>query len=348
MTRDLEQTAAGTPLRIAVVGASSLIGEAVIAELRARHFPIAALHALDDARDLGKQPTDDAVPLPIGDVAQFDFSQVDLAFFCARKEVSLRHAEGAAMHAWVIDGSSAFRDRTDVPLIAADVNPGALAGLAGHGLVALPGSASVALATVLWPLHLEGDLRRVDVATFQAVSGSGRAAMDGLAAETVDLLSGRKLKARSYGRQIAFNVIPEVDTLGADGQSLEERRILAELRRVLGLPQLCLGVTAVRVPVFFGHSFAVHVSFANELSVAQARRMLQSSNGVSLTLDDAERELPTPATSALAPDHVYVGRLRADASRERSLNFWIVADNVRKCAAYNAVSTAQILVNKIH
>jgi aspartate-semialdehyde dehydrogenase len=336
------------PLRVAVVGASSLIGEAVIAALRARGFPLAELHALDDARELGKLPTEADLAAPIGDVAAFDFARVELVFFCARKEVSLRHAEAAAAHAWVIDGSSAFRARADVPLIAADVNAGALAGFGHQGLIALPGSASVALATVLGPLHAQAGLLRVDVATYQAVSGSGRSATDGLAAETVDLLSGRKLRARSFGRQIAFNVIPQVDALGADGQSLEERRLLDETRRVLGLPALSLGVTAVRVPVFFGHSLAVHASFAREFSVLDASRLLQSSNGVSVLGADTPEQFPTPAELASAPDRVYVGRLRADLSRERSLGFWITADNVRKCAAYNAVSTAQILVNSVH
>jgi len=343
--------AAGTlqgPLRVAVVGASSLIGEAVIAELRARKFPLAELHALDDARDLGKQPSEAELTLPIGDVAAFDFARVELVFFCARKEVSLRHAEAAAAHAWVIDGSSAFRARADIPLIAADVNAGALAGFARRGLIALPGSASVALATVLGPLHAAAGLLRVDVATYQAVSGSGRSAMDGLAAETVDLLSGRKLRARSFGRQIAFNVIPQVDALGTDGQTLEERRLLDETRRLLALPALSLGVTAVRVPVFFGHGLAVHASFAREFSALDASQLLRHSNGVSVIGADTAVQFPTPAELASAPDWVYVGRLRADPSRERSLGFWIVADNVRKCAAHNAVSTAQILVNRLH
>jgi len=336
------------PLRVAVVGASSLIGEALIAELRARKFPVAALHALDDVRDLGRRPVEEDGAASIGDVAGFDFAGVDLCFFCARQEVSLRYAEAAAAHAWVIDSSSAFRARPDIPLIAADVNAGSLAGFAERGLIALPGSASVALATVLGPLHAHGGLVRVDVATYQAVSGSGRSAMDGLAAETVDLLSGRKLKARSFGRQIAFNVIPQVDAFGPDGRSLEERRLLDETRRVLALPALSMGVTAVRVPVFFGHGLAVHAHLARHADVLETAILLHRSNGISVFDADSPEQFPTPATLATAPDRVYVGRLRTDPSRERSLNFWIVADNVRKCAAYNAVSTAEILVNRAH
>jgi aspartate-semialdehyde dehydrogenase len=338
-------------LRIAVVGVSSLIGEAVLDELRARKMPLAELHALDDERSVGRPVTDEegagtAKNLPVSDVAAFDFSRVDLAFFCGRAALSERYAEAAAAHGWVIDGSAAFRMRADVPLVAADVNPAALDSVGARGLIALPGSASVALATVLAPLHALAGLQRAEVATYQAVSGSGRGAMDELAGETVAMLSGKKARGRAFGRQIAFNVIPQVDTLEADGVSREERRLWEECRRVLGMPQLAINVTAVRVPVFFGHSLAVHASFERPLSVADATAVLQRGTGLSVVEADSTMEFPTPATLAMAPDKVYVGRLRADLTRDRALNFWVVADNVRKCAAHNAVSVAQILVNR--
>jgi len=342
--------------RIAVVGAASLIGEALLDELRDRKFPHAELHALDASSDLGRAVPDEQAQIQIGDVASFDFSRVDVAFFCARSAVSLRHAEAAAAHAWVIDCSSAFRGRSEVPLIVADVNGdlltgsaangGAANGPAAKGLIALPGSASAALSTVLAPLQALAGLARVEVATYQAVSGSGRAAMEGLAAETVDLLGGRKTRKYSFGKQIAFNVIPQVDAIDADGVSLEERRLLEETRRVLGLPQLAINATAVRVPVFFGHSFAVHLSFERDVSVGAAAEILRRSNGIGLIEGGSTPQFPTPATEAMAPDRVYVGRLRRDLTRDRSLNFWVVADNVRKCAAYNAFSVAQILVNR--
>ena len=350
--------------RIAVVGASSLIGEAVLDELRVRKVGHSELHVLDDARHVGRpvaqeaqdaqEESDEAVSprqrgrgwdLKIGDVAGFDFNRADLVFFCGRAALAERHAEAAAAHAWVIDGSAAFRGRADVPLLAADVNPGELRGIGRHGLIALPGSASVALATVLAPLHALAGLERVEVTTYQAVSGSGRAAVDELAGETVAMLSGRKARGRAFGRQIAFNVIPQVDSLDADGCSREERRLWEETRRVLALPQLAVNVTAVRVPVFFGHSLAIHASFVREVDVAAAAQALQRASGLSLAPSEAGVDLPTPATLAQAPDKIYVGRLRADPTRARALNLWAVADNVRKCAAHNAVSVAQILVN---
>jgi aspartate-semialdehyde dehydrogenase len=337
-------------LRIAVVGVSSLIGEAVINELRARRIAFAELHALDDERHVGRPVTDEgaesAKVLPVGDVAAFDFSRVDLAFFCGRAALSERYAEAAAAHAWVIDGSAAFRVRTDVPLVAADINAHALDAVGGQGLIALPGSASVALATALAPLHRQAGLERAEVATYQAVSGSGRGAMDELAGETVAMLSGKKARGRAFGRQIAFNVIPQVDALDADGVSREERRLWEECRRVLDLPRLEINATAVRVPVFFGHCLAVHARFERHLSVADAAGVLQRGTGLSVIEPDSTLEFPTPATLAMAPDKVYVGRLRADLTRDRALNFWIVADNVRKCAAHNAVSVAHILVNR--
>ena len=333
-------------LRVAVVGVSTLIGEAVIDELRARKVPYAELHALDDERSVGAPVGDDEAKLTVGDVAAFDFSRADLVFFCGRATLSQRYAQAAATHAWVIDGSAAFRAHTEVPLVVADVNPQALAAVGSRGLVALPGSASVALATVLAPLHALAGLIRAEVATYQAVSGSGRGAMDELAGETVAMLSGKKAKGRAFGRQIAFNVIPLVDTLEADGVSREERRLWEETRRVLNLPSLAINATAVRVPVFFGHSLAVHAVFERPIGVAEATAVLQRGNGLSVIDPESIAEFPTPATLAMAPDQVYVGRIRADLTRDRGLNFWAVADNVRKCAAHNAVSVAQILVNR--
>ena len=340
-----------TPLRIAVVGATSLIGEAVITELRTRKFAFVELHALEDERNVGRPVTDEEGPgkdhtLAAGDVAAFDFSRVNLVFFCGRSALSQRYAEAAAAHAWVIDGSAAFRSRADLPLVAADVNPAALDQVGTRGLIALPGSASVALATALAPLHALAGLERAEVATYQAVSGSGRLSMDELAGETVAMLSGKKASGRAFGRQIAFNVIPQVDTLEADGVSREERRIWEETRRVLDLPRLAVNVTAVRVPVFFGHSLAVHASFERPLSAVEAAAVLQRGTGICVIEAESTTEFPTPATLATAPDKVYVGRLRSDMTRDRALNFWIVADNVRKCAAHNAVSVAHILVNR--
>jgi aspartate-semialdehyde dehydrogenase len=349
MTAKLESNGA-VPLRIAVVGAASLIGEAVIGLLRTGKIPFADIHAIDDERSIGRpvssQDGEEEAAKPLLPVAAFDFAAVDLVFFCGRSALAERYAPAAALHAWVIDCGTAFRARPDVPLIVADVNGGELAGFGPRGLIALPGSASVALATALAPLHRIAGLLRADVATYHSVSGSGRGAMEELAGETVAMLSGKKARGRAFGRQIAFNVIPGVDSVEADGVTREERRLWQETRRVLGIAELAINATAVRVPVFFGHSFAVHALFEQPISPGEALTALRIADGVSVIDAESQGEFPTPATVATAPDHVYVGRLRADPTRDRSLNFWVVADNVRKCAAYNAVLVAQILVNR--
>ncbi len=345
--------------RVAVVGASSLIGEAVIGELRARKFPLAELHALEDQRHLGRyvgnedgagsagaaEADADGTGLKIADIEAFDFARVDLVFFCGRAALAQRYAQAAAAHAWVIDNSPAHRLRPGVPLVAADVNAAALRQLGPRGLVSLPGSASVALATALAPLHALVPLERVEVATYQAVSGSGRPAMDELAGETVAMLSGKPPRGRAFGRQMAFNVIPQIDLIEDDGASREERRLWEETRSLLGSPGLAINATAVRVPVFFGHSLAVHAAFTRPLSPPQALEVLRRGSGIEVIEADSSAQFPTPATLARAPDRVYVGRVRADPTRDRALNFWVVADNVRKCAAHNAVSIAHILVN---
>ena len=169
--------------------------------------------------------------------------------------------------------------------------------------------------------------------------------MDELAGETVAMLSGKTARGRAFGRQIAFNVIPQVDAWDADGATRQERALWEETRRILGLPELAVNATAVRVPVFFGHSLAVHALLERPLTAAAAREVLQRGRGIAVIDTESSAEFPTPATLATAPDRVYLGRVRADLTRDRSLNFWVVADNVRKCAAHNAVSVAQILVN---
>ena len=335
--------------RVAVVCASSLIGEALIAQLRAQHLPLAELHVLEDQRNVGRPIGDEGgsqdVELKTSDIAAFDFSRSDLVFFCGRAALAERYAESAAAHAWVIDNSAAFRLRPGVPMIAADVNAATWHPLGRSGLVSLPGSASVALATALAPLAAMAPLERVEVATYQAVSGSGRPAMDELAGETVAMLSGKRARGRAFGRQIAFNVIPQVDAIQEDGTSREERRLWEETRALLGLPSLAVNATAVRVPVFFGHSLAVHAAFSRPVTASEASEVLRRGSGIEVIERDSTAQFPTPATLATAPDKVYVGRVRSDPTRDRALNFWVVADNVRKCAAHNAVSVAQILVN---
>lgn len=336
---------------VAVVGASSLIGAAVIGELRASKFPYARIFKLEELRDIGRIEADeDDETQPPLDVEQFDFSTVKLVFFCSRTQVARTHAPRAAAHAWVIEGSGAFRDAVDSPLIASDVNPRSLDGSAvvqaRRGMIVMPGSAGVALATALAPLHRLGGLSRADVATYHCVSGSGRAALEALARECAALLNGQEPRVRGGGERIAFNVIPQIDALDESGASLEELRLQSDARRLLGVPTLAVNATAVRVPVFFGHGLAIHAQFDRDIPLQLARDTLRAAPGVQLMEADASPPYATPAGKSAVPDRVSVGRLRRDSTRPGSLNMWVVADNVRKCAAINAVSVAHILVNR--
>ena len=228
--------------------------------------------------------------LRTSDVAAFDFSRVDLAFFCGRAALAERYAEAAAAHAWVIDNSPAFRPRPDVPLVAADVNAAALEGFGTRGLVALPGSASVALATALAPLArwraASSAWTSRPIRRFRAAAAP---AMDELAGETVAMLSGKTARGRAFGRQIAFNVIPQVDASDDEERAREERRLWEETRRLLGLPPLAINATAVRVPVFFGHSLAVHAAFERPVTVAAALEVLRRGSGISVIERDSTR-----------------------------------------------------------
>ena len=336
---------------VAVVGASTLVGEALLELLRSGEMPIDRVHALDDLRDLGRTAGDERDE-PSLDVAGFDFSRVGLAFFCGRAQVSRQLAPLAAGHTLAIDASSAFRDSGEVPLVAADVNPQVLdtlpAAAQGRpvGLVALPSTAVVALATVLAPLHAAARLLRADVASYHSVSGAGRSAIDELARESAALLSGQEPRVRAGTARLAFNVVPQVDALTESGESLEEHRLAAETRRLLGEPSLALNATAVRVPVFHGHALAVHAHFERDLTPQQAGDLLQAAPGVLWIPPQARPPYPTPATAVAPGDRVQVGRIRRDATRPASLNLWITADNIKKCAAINAFQVGRILVNR--
>ena len=336
---------------VAVVGASSLIGEAVIEEIRRSKLPVGRIIRLEELRDIGRNADDEESGAAAVDAATFDFSQVRLAFFCCRAQLARSIGEAAAQRTVVIDGSGAFRDSPAVPLAVADVNPQVLADVprsAGRasGVVALPCSSAVALATAMAPLHALAGIVRLDVATYHSVSGGGRAQLEELARECAALLNGQEPRLRAGAERIAFNVVPQVGQLTDGGQSVEELRLQSEVGRLLGVPQLAVNATAVRVPVFFGHGLAVHAQFAREFTLEAAAQALRQAAGIALGEPDPASAYATPGGKSTAADRVYVGRLRRDSTRPASLNLWVVADNVRKCAAINAVSVAHILVNR--
>ena len=334
---------------IAVVGATGLVGETVITLLEERQFPVSRLHALASDRSLGRSVSFRGRNQPVEVLAGFNFAQCDLALFCAGAAAAREHApRAAAAGCIVIDNSVEFREREEVPLVVPEVNPEALEGFGASGIVASPNSVTIQLVVVLKPLHDEAGLERVDVATYQSVSGGGREAVEELARQSVAALSGRgPPETHGAAKPIAFNCVPHIDLFQDSGYTREEMTIVHETRRILSAPALRVNATAVRVPVFYGHSEVVHLETQRPLSAARARELLESAPGVTVLDERGPGGYPTAATEAANRDTVYVGRIREDLVPDRGLNLWIVADNVRKGAATNSVQIAEALARRL-
>ncbi len=331
---------------VAVVGATGLVGETMITVLEERNFPVKQLFALASERSLGKSVTFRDKRHSVGNLAEFDFSQVDIALFSPGGEVSREYApKAAAAGCVVIDNTSEFRYLDDVPLVVPEVNPQAIAQYTNRGIIANPNCSTIQMVVVLKPLHDVAVIEHINVATYQSVSGAGREAIAELATQSAALLSGQgPVKAGVIPAQIAFNCVPQIDRFEDNGYTREEMKMVWETRKILGAPDIQVNPTAVRVPVFFGHSEAVHLTTRHKLGAAAARKILAKAPGVTVMDDRRPGGYPTAAVEAANRDTVYVGRIRDDMSSERGLDLWIVADNVRKGAATNSVQIAEILV----
>ena len=331
---------------VAVVGATGLVGETMITVLEERNFPVKRLFALASERSLGKSVTFRDKRHSVGNLADFDFSQVDIALFSPGGEVSREYApKAAAAGCVVIDNTSEFRYLDDVPLVVPEVNPQAIAQYTNRGIIANPNCSTIQMVVVLKPLHDVAVIEHINVATYQSVSGAGREAIAELATQSAALLSGQgPVKAGVIPAQIAFNCVPQIDRFEDNGYTREEMKMVWETRKILGSPDIQVNPTAVRVPVFFGHSEAVHLTTRHKLGAAAARKILSKAPGVTVMDDRRAGGYPTAAVEAANRDTVYVGRIRDDMSSERGLDLWIVADNVRKGAATNSVQIAEILV----
>ncbi len=335
----------GEGFNVAVVGATGLVGETMIEVLEERKFPVKQLFALASERSLGKSVTFRGQRHSVGNLADFDFSQVDIGLFSPGGEVSREYApKAAAAGCVVIDNTSEFRYLDDVPLVVPEVNPHTIAQYTNRGIIANPNCSTIQLLVVLKPLHDIAGIAHINVATYQSVSGAGREAISELASQTAALLSGQgPVKAGVIPAQIAFNVVPQIDRFEDNGYTREEMKMVWETRKILGAPDIQVNPTAVRVPVFFGHSEAVHLTTQRKLTAAAARDILRKAPGVTVMDDRKPGGYPTAAVEAANRDTVYVGRIRDDMSSERGLDLWIVADNVRKGAATNSVQIAEIL-----
>jgi aspartate-semialdehyde dehydrogenase len=330
---------------VAVVGATGLVGETMIEVLEERKFPVKQLFALASERSVGKSVSFRGKRLAVGNLADFDFSQVDIGLFSPGGEVSREYApKAAAAGCVVIDNTSEFRYFDDVPLVVPEVNPQAIAQYTNRGIIANPNCSTIQMLVVLKPIHDLAGIEHINVATYQSVSGAGREAITELATQSAALLSGQgPVKAGIIPAQIAFNCVPQIDRFEDNGYTREEMKMVWETRKILGDPAIRVNPTAVRVPVFYGHSEAVHVTTHRKLSAAAARQLLAKAPGVTVMDERRPGGYPTAAVEAANRDTVYVGRIRDDMSSERGLDLWIVADNVRKGAATNSVQIAEIL-----
>lgn len=331
---------------VAVVGATGAVGQTMLSILQERRFPVGTLHLLASERSAGEQIEYDGRKITVQDLAGFDPSGVDFALFSAGGSISKEYApKFAAAGAIVIDNSSAFRMDADVPLVVSEVNPEALDSIP-RGIVANPNCSTMQMLVALAPIHRAVGISRINVATYQSVSGAGRSALEELGRQTANILSFKDPDPKRFPVQIAFNLIPHIDDFLDNGYTKEEMKLVWETRKILGDERIQVNPTAVRVPVFYGHSEAVHVETRSKITAAEARALLEKSPGLTVVDDRVPGGYPTPVTHASGTDAVYVGRIREDISCENGLNMWVVSDNIRKGAALNAVQIAELLANK--
>lgn len=332
-------------INVAVVGATGAVGETMLSILEQRQFPIEDIFPLASERSAGNTVKFRNRVLTVGNLADFDFSKVRIALFSAGGSVSAQYAPiAAAAGCIVIDNTSQFRYEEDIPLVVPEVNPQALADYRTRNIVANPNCSTIQMVVALKPIYDAVGITRINVATYQSVSGSGKSGVTELAKQTADILNNRPLESNVYAQQIAFNVLPHIDNFEDNGYTREEMKMVWETRKIFADQSIQVNPTAVRVPVFYGHAEAVHIETRDKISADQARALLAQAPGVVLADQDDPLNYPTPVKQAVGQDAVYAGRIREDISHPRGLDLWIVADNIRKGAALNAVQIAEVLL----
>lgn len=330
---------------VAVVGATGAVGEAMLEILAERDFPVNTVYPLASARSAGKRIPFKGKYLTVEELEKFDFSRVQIGLFSAGASISEKYAPLAvAAGCVVIDNTSQYRYEDDIPLVVPEVNPGAIKDYTNRGIIANPNCSTIQMLVALKPIHDAAGIERINVCTYQAVSGTGKEAIEELAGQTAQLLSGKPADVKVYPRQIAFNVLPHIDVFQDNGYTREEMKMVWETRKIMEDDAIQVNPTAVRVPVFFGHSEAVHIETRDKLTAGRVRELLASAPGVVVMDEHQDGGYPTAVTEGTSHDPVYVGRIREDISHPRGIDLWVVADNVRKGAALNSVQIAEILV----
>lgn len=333
---------------VAVVGATGLVGETMIEVLEQREFPVGKLYPLASARSRGKTVRFRGESVAVEVLDDFDFSRTQIGLFSAGGSVSAEHApRAAAAGTVVIDNTSSFRYDADIPLVVPEVNPHRIGDYKKRGIIANPNCSTIQMVVALKPIHDAVGIERINVATYQAVSGAGRSAVERLTRDVRSVLNGDVPVTDGKAKSIAFNVVPQIDVFLENGYTKEEMKMVWETRKILEDEEIMVNATTVRVPVYFGHSEAVHIETRTKITVPEAQKLLNSASGVVVVDGREVGGYPTAATEAAHRDAVYVGRIREDISHPRGLNLWVVSDNVRKGAATNSVQIAEILVKKI-
>jgi len=327
---------------IAILGATGAVGETILEVLKERKFPIGELHLLASERSEGKTYRFNGKTIQVQNVADFDWSQVHIAFFSAGGDLSEQWAPVAADEGVVvIDNTSKFRYEYDVPLVVPEVNPEAIAEFRNRNIIANPNCSTIQMLVALKPIHDEVGLERINVSTYQSVSGAGKTGIDELAGQTAKLLNGMPAENSAFPQQIAFNCIPQIDEFTENGYTREEMKMVWETQKIFNDSSITVNPTCVRVPVFYGHAESLHVETRSPIGAEQVVQLLENTEGVEVFHGMA---FPTQVRDAGGKDHVMVGRIRNDISHHSGINMWVVADNVRKGAATNAVQIAEVLI----
>lgn len=327
---------------IAIIGATTSVGETLLEILEERKFPVGQIFLLDNEASSGARLEFSGYALKIGDIASFDFSRVQIAFFVSTEATSKEYAKKASAEGCiVIDRTPAFRNDKDVALVVPEINGEALESINKGKIVSSPSCNSIQMLMALKPIYDAVGITRINVSTYQSVSGFGKSAAEELASQTAALLNFRDVKCKVFPKQIAFNVLPQVGDLLDNGYSDEEMKMVWETQKVLNDDAVMVNATTVRVPVFIGHAASLNVETKEKISAAKVNELLQQTDGVELL---SGTEWPSPVAEAAGKDAVFVGRVREDISCEKGINLWVTTDNMRKGAATNAVQIAEILV----
>ncbi len=303
------------------------------------------MHALASSRSAGRRVEFGDDELTVKDLETFDFSGIQIGFFSAGASVSDIYAPKAVKAGCVvIDNTSRFRYEDDIPLVVPEVNPAAIAQHTNRGIIANPNCSTIQMVVALKPIHDAAGIERINVCTYQAVSGTGKYAIQELHEQTAALINGKPISTSVYPKQIAFNALPHIDVFQENGYTKEEMKLVWETRKILEDESIRINPTTVRIPVFYGHSEAVHIETRDKISATEVRNLLAVAEGIEVLDEHQDGAYPTAATEAAGHDPVYVGRIREDISHPKGINMWVVSDNIRKGAALNSVQIAEILV----